>query len=193
MTIFVVFVSLVVFILVIRETGRANRQSHSVQSDINSLNQQEQAVRKQAQDVQNSLTAEQLQTLGAAHELVERKRFYWSRLLGDLESALPGPVRVTRISVRDVTVRGGETIAELDLAVVSKAPSVITDMLAEMDRTGIFQAELRSQNLQKGRGESGTEYELHVLYRSRGDSTENKGASLAIGEDAASTSSGGLK
>jgi hypothetical protein len=43
-------------------------------------------------------------------------------------------------------------------------------MIAEMDRVGIFQAELRSQNLQRGRGESGTEYELYVVYRPRSGS-----------------------
>ena len=36
-----------------------------------------------------------------------------------------------------------------------------------MHQEGIFQVELRNQNLQKGRGESGTEYELAVIYRSR--------------------------
>jgi hypothetical protein len=47
-------------------------------------------------------------------------------------------------------------------------------MIADMDRDGIFRAELRAQNLQKGRGESGTEYELFVVYRPRpGYATEN--------------------
>ena len=54
--------------------------------------------------------------------LVDRKRFSWSRLFADLESALPGNVRVTRISVRDVAARGEQTLAELDLTVVSKTP-----------------------------------------------------------------------
>ena len=50
---------------------------------------------------------------------------------------------------------------------VAKTPTVVTEMIAEMDRAGIFQAELRSQNLQRGRGESGAEYELYVVYRPR--------------------------
>jgi hypothetical protein len=50
-------------------------------------------------------------------------------------------------------------------------------MISSMDRAGIFQAELRSQNLQKGRGESGTEYDLVVVYRPRaGFSSENVAA-----------------
>jgi hypothetical protein len=40
-------------------------------------------------------------------------------------------------------------------------------MISAMHQEGIFQAELRNQNLQKGRGETGTEYELFVIYRSR--------------------------
>ncbi len=190
MTILVVCVSLVAFVIIIRATAQANAQSKAVQSDINNLNQQAQSFQKQAEDVRIALTAEQLKTLRAAHELVDRKRFSWSRLLADLESALPGSVRVTRISVRDVATRGDQTLAELDLTVVSKTPSTITEMIADMDRAGILQAELRSQNLQKGRGESGTEYELSVLYRPRAGSasSDDKAAALALAETSASPS-----
>jgi Tfp pilus assembly protein PilN len=189
-TILVVCVSLVAFVLIIRATRQANAQSKAVQSDINNLNQQAQTFQKQAEAVRIALTAEQLKTLGSTHELVDRKRFSWSRLLADLESALPGSVRVTRISVRDVATRGDQTLAGLDLTVVSKAPSTITEMIADMDRVGIFQAELRSQNLQKGRGESGTEYELSVLYRPRAGSalSDDKAAALASVESSASPS-----
>ena len=188
--ILVVGVSLVAFVLIIRATAKTNEQSQTVQSDINNLNQQAQAFLKRAQEVQIALTPEQLKTLGSAHELVDRKRFSWSRLLADLESALPGTVRVTRISVRGVATRADQTLAELDLTVVSKAPSTITEMISDMDRAGIFHAELRSQNLQKGRGEAGTEYELSVLYRPRGGSvsSDKKAAALASVESPASPS-----
>jgi hypothetical protein len=46
----------------------------------------------------------------------------------------------------------------------------VTEMIADMDRAGVFHAELRSQNLQRGRGESGAEYELDVEYRPRAGS-----------------------
>jgi Tfp pilus assembly protein PilN len=191
-TILIVCVSLAAFVLIIRATGQANAQSKAVQSDINSLNQQAQGFLKQVEEVRTALTAEQLKTLGAAHGLVDRKRFSWSRLLADLESALPGNVRVARISVREIATRGDQTLAQLDLTVISKVPSTITEMIADMDRAGIFQAELRSQNLQKGRGESGTEYELSVLYRPRAGSasSEERAAALALAESSASPSEG---
>jgi Tfp pilus assembly protein PilN len=191
-TALVVSVSLVAMIFIFRATSQANTKASVIQNDITSLRRQELSLQQQAQDVKNSLSPAQLQSLNAAHELVDRKRFSWSRLFSDLESALPGSVRVTRISVRDVVVRGGRTVAELDLAVVSKTPGTITEMIADMDRARIFQTELRSQNLLKGRGESGTEYELYVLYRppAGAPSVENRAANLTSAETAANVANG---
>jgi Tfp pilus assembly protein PilN len=169
-TTFLILLSLVCLTFILRATSEARSQSATFQNEINSLAQQEQALRKKAEAVKNSLTPEQLRTLEAAHTLVDRKHFSWSRLFADLESALPGSVRVKRIAVRGVARRSDQTLAELELAVVAKSPSTVTDMIAEMDRGGIFQAELRSQNLQRGRGESGAEYELYVVYRPRSGS-----------------------
>ncbi len=166
-SVFTIVVAMVALVLIIRATGRANAQSQVVQSDIRKLDQQVQALKKQSDEVKESLTPQQQQTLNAAHLLLDRKGFSWSRLLADLESALPGNVRVTRISVRDVATRNEQTLAELDLTVVSQAPSTVTEMIADMNQAGIFEAELRNQNLQKGRGADGTECELYVLYRPR--------------------------
>lgn len=166
----VIFVSFVSLIFIVRGTRQAEAQTYSIQNDINSLGQQAQTLRQQAEAVKNSLTPEQRQTLDAAHALVDRKHFSWSRLFADLELALPGSVRVKRIAVRGISTRGEQTLAELELTVVAKSPATITAMIAEMDRAGIFNAELRSQNLQRGRGESGAEYELLVVYRPRAGS-----------------------
>lgn len=169
-----IFVSLISLVFILRAARNAELQAAAVQTDINSMGQQEKALREQAQAVKNSLTTEQLQTLAAAHILVDRKHFSWSRLLADLEAALPGDARVKRIAVRETSNQGGQTLAELELVVIAKTPNVVTDMIGQMDKTGTFRAELRSQNLQRGRGESGAEYELFVIYRPRaGYTTEN--------------------
>jgi Tfp pilus assembly protein PilN len=167
LTALIIFVALVSLIFILRGTGQSAAQAKSVQKDINLLQQQAQTLRQQAEAVKNSLTPAQLQTLDAAHTLVDRKRFSWSRLFADLESALPGSVRVKRIAVRDVATRGEQTLAQLELTVVAKSPATVTDMIAEMDRAAIFHAELRAQTLQRGRGETGAEYELFVVYRPR--------------------------
>jgi Tfp pilus assembly protein PilN len=188
-TILVTFLSFIFLILIARATGNANESARATQVEINDLSQQEKTLRERAAQVKESLTPEQHQTLTAAHQLVDRKGFSWSRLFADLEAALPGNVRVSRISVRDVVTQAGQTVAELDLAVFAKAPDTVTDMISEMDRAGTFRADLRSQNLQKGRGESGAEYELFVIYTPRAgipapaSQAGNLAASQATGGD----------
>ena len=167
LTAIVLLVSLVGLVLVVQLTRAANKQAEVAQAEINALRQREQALLETAKQVKNSFTPDQQQALPAAHELVDRKGFSWSKLLADLESSLPGNVRVSRIAVRDVTRQANQTIAQLDLAVFAKNASTISEMISSMHKEGIFQVELRNQNLQKGRGESGTEYELFVIYRSR--------------------------
>jgi Tfp pilus assembly protein PilN len=167
MTAVVLFISIIGLLIVVRFTFAANQQAAVIQKDIDQLKEQEKGIVGEAEKVKESLTGEQLQALQGAHQLVDRKEFSWSRLLADLEASLPGTVRVSRIAVRDVVAQTNQTVAELDLVVFAKNSNSITDMIAEMDKAGIFQAELRAQNLQKGRGESGTEYELFVVYRPR--------------------------
>lgn len=176
----IVAVSLISLVFIVRATRQASAQADSVQNDINTLRHEEEELRKRSLAVKNSLTTEQLQTLGAAHTLVDRKHFSWSRLFADLESALPGTVRVKRIAVRGVATRGDETLAELELVVVAKSPATVTEMIAEMDRAGVFHAELRAQNLQRGRGESGAEYELYVVYRPRAGTPADTVASASV-------------
>lgn len=167
LTAIVLFVSLIGLVMVVRLTTRANQEARTAEAEIASLKQREHSLLQSAQQMKNSFTPDQQQALPAAHELVDRKGFSWSGLLADLESSLPGNVRVSRIAVRDVTRQSNQTIAQLDLAVFAKNSATISDMISAMHQEGIFEAELRNQNLQKGRGESGTEYELFVIYRSR--------------------------
>jgi hypothetical protein len=177
LTAFILFVAAVGLVLVVRLTAVANQEAATTQAQINSLRQKEQSLMQSAEKVRNSLTPEQQQAVPAAHQLVDRRNFSWSKLLVDLESSLPADVRVSRIAVRDVTTQSGQMIAELDVAVFAKKPSEVTDMISKMHQEGVFQAELRAQNLQKGRGESGTEYELYVVYRARANFSNESVAS----------------
>lgn len=167
LTVIILFVSLIGLVLVVRLTTTARKEADVAQAEINTLKQREQTLLQAAQQMKNSFTSDQQQALPAAHELVDRKAFSWSGLLADLESSLPNNVKVSRIAVRDVNRQGDQTIAQLDLSVFAKNSSTISDMISAMHKDGIFEAELRNQNLQKGRGESGTEYELFVIYRAR--------------------------
>lgn len=167
LTAIVLIVSLVGLVIVVRLTTVANTQAVVVQVEINTLKQEEKSLMDTAKAVERALTPQQQEAVPSAHILIDRKRFSWSRLLSDLESSVPYNVRVSRIAVRDVATQGDQTVATLDLAVFTKNPSTISDMIAAMHQEGVFQLVLRSQNLAKGRGEQGTEYEFDVIYRSR--------------------------
>ena len=177
LTAVVLFVSVIGLLGVVHYTLQANRESEAIRVEINNLRTQEKGLLDDAKKVKALMTRDQLQALEAAHQLVDRKTFSWSRLLADLEAALPGNVRVSRIAVRDIGMQGDQTVADLELTVFAKSANVVTAMIRDMDRAGIFQADLRVQNLQKGRGESGTEYDLAVIYRPRaGYPSENMAA-----------------
>lgn len=174
LTVIILFVSMIGLFVVVQLTTTTRKQADLVQGQITQLKQREQVLMDAAKQVQQSFSPEQQQAIPAAHALIDRKSFSWSRLLADLEASLPASVKVSRISVREVSRQADQTVAQLDLAVFAKNPSTIDEMIRTMHQEGVFVAEIRNQNLQKGRGEAGTEYELAVTYRARSSySTEN--------------------
>lgn len=165
LTAIVLFISFVGLVIVVRLTTVANRQAATLQVENNALKQQEKSLMDVANAARAQMSADQQRAVPSAHKLIDRKHFSWSRLLADFESELPGNVRVQRIAVRDVSTQADSTIATLDIAVFTKEPATISSMIAAMHQKGIFQLVLRSQDLAKGRGEQGTEYEFDVIYR----------------------------
>jgi len=167
LTAVILFVSLVGLIIVIQLTTSINREVASKTASVNEMKQEEQLLMTKGEELKRQFTTDKQQALQSAHQLVDRKGFSWSRLFVDLEGSLPDNVRVSRIAVRDITRQGDQTVADLDLVVFSKTSPNVIDMISEMNKNGIFHAELVNQNLQKGRGEGGTEFELVVIYRPR--------------------------
>jgi Tfp pilus assembly protein PilN len=188
LTAIILFISVIGLLVVVRLTTVANGQARTIEAEIATLRQQEQTLMKGAEEVKNSLNAEQQIAVPAAHQLIDRRNFSWSRLLVDLEASLPPNVRVTRIAVRDVNKQGDQTIAGLELVVFTKNPATMSQMITAMHGEGTFQPEIRAQNLSKGRGENGTEYELYVVYRPRPGYANENVAEIAAGKDASEVS-----
>jgi Tfp pilus assembly protein PilN len=160
----VAIVSIVALLFIAQSTFRTNAKIQETQRDVADLRKDNDTLNKRAKDIEVALTPEQKRDLKYAHALVDRKRFSWSRLFADLESSLPGGIRVTRITVKEIGVQDGRPVADLDLVVASKSPTTVTEMIQEMESQGVFQAELVAQNPQRGKGETGSEYELNVHY-----------------------------
>lgn len=167
LTAVILFVSLVGLIVVVQLTTSINREVAAKTAKVNKMKQEEQELMAKGEELKRQFTNEKQQALQSAHQLVDRKGFPWSRLFADLEEALPDNVRVSRIAVRDINRQGDQTVADLELVVFSKTSTSVLQMMSDMNKNGVFNAELRNQNLQKGRGEGGTEFELGVVYRPR--------------------------
>ena len=163
-TALVAIASIAGLLFIAQNTFRTNAKIRETERDVESLRKDNDALKKHALAVATALTPDQKRDLKYAHGLVDRKKFSWARLFADLEASLPGGIRVTRISVKEVRMQDDRPAADLDLVVASKSPTTVTEMIQQMESEGIFQAELVSQNPQRGKGEAGSEYELNVHY-----------------------------
>lgn len=156
--------SIFALLFIAQSTFRTKAKIVSTQREVDDLRKETDLLAKRAKELETALTPEQKKDLKYAHALVDRKRFSWARLFSDLEASLPGSVRVSRIVVKEVRMQGDRAVADLDLVVASKTPTNVTEMIQEMESQGVFSAVLISQNPQRGRGETGSEYELNVHY-----------------------------
>jgi len=188
-------VSLLALVYVLSEYRRASAETALADRQVRELNARKADLDRQANEIKQTIPPEQQETLKAAHALVDRKGFSWTRLLADLEEALPSSVRVSRINVREVSRAGDLTRADLDLTVVGRAPTDVTGMITEMSRVGTFSAIPVSENQKSGRGESGYEWILRVTYaqRSRAARPAEEGGREAGAARDTSNSAGGLE
>lgn len=114
--------------------------------------------------VQQQLSPEQREVLVAAHKLVDNKKFGWSRLFADLENVIPGTVSASRITVENIYRDGDRIKAELDFGCISRDYQAVMGMIGTMNASGVFQAELREQNLQTNQKQAYSEFTLHLIY-----------------------------
>ncbi len=142
-------------------------QNEIAKEEIKQMETEVQALEGKGKLVQKSLSTEQQALLVAAHKLVANKSFGWSRLFADLESLLPGNVSVSRIGVQNIYKDGDKTKADLEFAVLSRDYSSVMQMIERMNNSGMFQAELRGQDLQKTESITYTEYTLQLIYSPR--------------------------
>jgi Tfp pilus assembly protein PilN len=146
---------------ILRRNSQADQQ---YTAKITDLQEQVDQLTGRGKAVQRQLSPDQQGLMIAAHKLVSYKKFIWSRLFSDLESVMPGGVSASKISVKNVYSEGDQVRAELDFSVLSHDYSAVDTMISQMNNSGLFQASLRGQDLQKTDRMTFTEYSLRVVY-----------------------------
>jgi Tfp pilus assembly protein PilN len=181
---FAAAVGLVVSLAYWKQTSDTNKllaeQNSRTEAEIKQL-------KGEGEKVQQQLSPEQKAILTASHKLVANKTFGWSRLFSDLEGVLPGSVSASRISVQNIYNDSGRLKAELELGVLSRDYPAVMAMIDNMHNSGLFQAELRGQDLQKNETITYTEYTLRLIY------SPGYGYSATPPTDVAENTPGGIR
>lgn len=172
-------------ILCFAKLNEIRRNKEIAQSQLAQMEAELKELNGKGAAIQQQLSPEQKALLVGAHKLVANKSFGWSRLFADLERVLPGSVSASRIAVENVYKDGDRTKAELEFNVLSRDYQSVMTMIESMNNSGVFQAELRGQDLQKNERFTYTEYSLRVIY------TPDYGYTATPPSDVAQTSQGG--
>lgn len=143
-----------------------NGQNQIAEAEIKEMETDIDALKGKGEKVRQQLSPDQQALLVSAHKVVANKSFSWSHLFADLERVLPGSVSASRISVQNVYKDEDRTKAELEFAVLSRNYQSVLTMIENMNNSGVFQAELRGQDLQKTERIVYTEYTLRLIYTS---------------------------
>ena len=151
-------------LLCFAQLNKVGSETELAKGQITQMESQIAALKGKAGEVQQQLTPQQQSLLIASHKLVANKTFGWSRLFADLEAVLPGSVSASRIAVENIYKDGDRIKAELDFGVLSRDYPAVMTMIANMNNSGLFQAELRGQDRQQNERLTYTEYTLHLIY-----------------------------
>ena len=151
-------------LLCFSQMNKVATENEFAKSEIKRMDEEIKVLKGKADDVQQQLTPDQQNLLIASHKLVANKTFGWSRLFADLEAVLPGSVSASRIAVENIYKDGDRIKAELDFGVKSRDYHAVMTMIANMNNSGLFLAELRGQDRQQNDRQTFTEYTLHLVY-----------------------------
>lgn len=162
-----------------------NRKENDLLAQVVATREAEiQRLKGEGEKVQQLLTPEQKTLLTAAHKLVANKKFGWSRLFADLEAVLPPRVSASRIAVENIYQDGDRVKAELEFSVLSTDYGSVMTMIQNMSNSGLFQAELRGQDLQQNERITYTEYTFRIIYTPYGAASAAPANDLAQNQEA---------
>lgn len=167
------------------QMNKAVEQNEIAKNNIRHMSEELSQLEQRGRAVQQKLTPDQQNLLIASHRLVASKTFGWSRLFADLEAVLPGSVSASRVVVENIYKDGDRIKAELEFGVLSRNYQAVITMIANMNNSGLFRAELRGQDRQQKEHLVFTEYTLRLVY------TPAYGYSVAQAADVAQSGNGG--
>lgn len=125
----------VFLILGARARAAENREAVArLQQQLNTYNAEQSQINA---TLQQPMNAEVLQQSVLLNALVERKSISWARLFADIESVLPGNVRLIQVRLPQINSRNEIT---LDMEVGAKEPADATAFTTRLQNSPLFGA-----------------------------------------------------
>ncbi|MCS6884870.1 MAG: hypothetical protein RMM17_00300 [Acidobacteriota bacterium] len=123
--------------------------------------QKDELQRLQSKKIEGAtaLTEDQERRLRAASLLIRRRAFSWSKMLSDLETSLPGTIKILSIDfVEDLEDAGN---VKLLVALVARSAEELTKTVAQLDKRQIFYVDVKNESIS---ADNGHEFQLEVTY-----------------------------
>ena len=128
------------------------------------IEEQERRKREQQKIVLNEQQATQL---ASARQLIQRKAFSWSKLIGDIEEYVPKNTRIMSIKVQEVVSTTEEVIARIQVKALGTTADELTEMMSNLERSG--GRFIVGETGQEAAVESGeTPFTLNLVYKPSG-------------------------
>jgi hypothetical protein len=119
--------------------------------------------RKQAEQ-KIVVTDQQKMQLASARLLIQRKRFSWNKMIGDIEDFVPKNTRIMTIKVDEIANTGEDVIARIMIKAIGTTPGEMTEMMESLEKSrGVFTVVGTGQEATTEAGE--TPFTLNLTYK----------------------------
>jgi len=164
----VFFLSLWLLLSITSEISLVSAKADRVRVQISDLQVQvEQArlekERRSREQQQPEVKEQDRFELASARNLIERKKFSWNRMMSDVERYIPKEARVFGLKVQEVAIPGQSAEAQVEIKVLGRSPSQMTQMMEDLEKSGgLFMVRQSSQDAPSEGGE--VSFTLNLVY-----------------------------
>ena len=162
------FVSLWLLLWITSERNLVSAKADRIESQIKDLQVQvEQArlenERRGREQQQPEVKEQDRMELAAARHLLERKSFSWNRMISDIELFIPKDARVSGVKADEIVNPGQGVIADVEIKVLGRSPSQMTEMMERLEKSGgLFAVSQSNQDAPSDTGE--VPFTLKLIY-----------------------------
>jgi hypothetical protein len=164
----VFFISLWLFLWITAEKNLVAAKADRISMNIKDLQGQVEMAklereRRSHEQKPPEVTDQDRIELASARQLLERKSFSWNRVIAQIEHYIPKDARVFALKVDEIANLGQDDVANIEIKVIGKTPSQMTEMMEMLEKSGgLFAIRQSNQDAPDDSGE--VPFTLNLIY-----------------------------